>query len=112
MAKELDFQEYSATITDDDGDEHTTTVRAAVITDDLVYLIDPNTGNKVRREVKTPTGGRQVSLGDVYVETERPGIYDYLTGEAWATTGYGGVDDTSDETPKPVRKRKLPDEPS
>lgn len=111
MAKNLDFQDYTATVTDDDGDEHESTVRAAVVTEDLVYIKDQN-GNNVRREVMTPTGGRQVSKGDVYVETDRPGVYDYLTAEAWASTGYGGDAEVSDTvtTKKTAAKRTLPGE--
>jgi hypothetical protein len=107
--KELEFNDYDGVTTDDDGDEHTTTVRAAVIDEDLVYVKDPNTGNNVRREVMTPTGPRQVSKGDVFVETERAGVYDYLTADAWASTGYGSAaeedsEEVQDETPVPAKK--------
>lgn len=111
--KELDFQDYTATVTDDDGDDHDSTVRAAVVGEDHVYLKDQN-GNNVRREVMTPTGSRQVSKGDVFVETERPGVYDYLTADAWASTGYGGAADDDDApksaaAKKAAAKRALPD---
>lgn len=86
--KHLDFQDYSTTYKDDDGDEHETTIRAAKITDDLVYVKDPNTGNNVRREVMTFTGARAVQAGDVFVETERAGVYDFITGEQWEKVGY------------------------
>lgn len=109
--KDLEFQEYTASVEDADGDSHDSTVRAAKITDDLVYITDPNTGNRVRREVMTPVGGRQVSLGDVYVETERPGVYDFLVADAWAATGYD--DSADDDAPAPAKKaaskRALPD---
>ncbi|HEY6020931.1 MAG TPA: hypothetical protein VIY48_13830 [Candidatus Paceibacterota bacterium] len=109
MAKNLDFQDYSAVVTDADGDEHESTVRAAVITDELVYLKDMN-GNNVRREVPTPTGARQVSVGDVFVETERAGVYDYLTADAWASTGYGGAGAEAETPARTTRgKRSLPD---
>ena len=88
MARKLEFTEYVGTAHDEDGDPQETTVRACVIGEDDVYVTDPNTGNRVRREVMTPVGGRQVSKGDVFVATERDGVYDYLTGAAWASTGY------------------------
>jgi len=102
MAKALEFTEYVGTADDADGDPQETTVRACVIGADDVYVTDPNTGNRVRRELMTPVGSRQVSEGDVFVETERPNVYDYLTGEAWGSTGY------ADEAPAPkaTRSRK------
>lgn len=99
MAKALEFTEYVGSADDPDGDPQETTVRACVIGDDDVYITDANTGNRVRREVMTPVGSRQVSAGDVFVETERPGVYDYLTGEAWASTAY------ADEAPAPKTTR-------
>lgn len=121
MAKNLDFKDYTATYQDEDGDEHTHTVRAAVIGDDHVYLKDQN-GNNVRREVRTPTGARQVSKGDVFVETETAGVYDYLTADAWASTGYGkaaeedsvqdagepAVDDSGDLQDAPIQDDPAP----
>lgn len=78
MAKDLEFKEYSATTEDDDGDKHTTKVSACVITKETAG-----------REVRTPAGFVTVQNGDVLVETETPGIYDYLSKTAWESTGYG-----------------------
>lgn len=98
MAKNLEFTEYVGSANDADGDPQETTVRACIIGADEVYITDQNTGNRVRREVMTPTGARQVSEGDVFVETDRPGVYDYLTGEAWGSTGYADVADSAQES--------------
>lgn len=121
--KELDFQEYTASYEDSDGDKHESTVRAAVIRKDDVYYEDKETGNRHTREVVTPTGSRKVQEGDVFVETDRPGVYDYLTADAWKGTGYGSKSaskkassstssdksddksgDKSDESSRPAKK--------
>lgn len=102
--KNLDFQDYTATVEDSDGDDHESTVRAAVITDELVYLTDED-GNKHRREVMTPTGARGVQAGDVFVETEKPGVYDYLSAAAWASTGYSGEVEEQEDSPAPAAKK-------
>lgn len=108
--KNLEFQDYTQTLTDEDGDEHDHTVRAAVVTDDLVYVTDATTGNRVRREVMTPTGQRQVIAGDVFVETDRPGVYDHMVGEAWSAIGYADdVEDAPATAKKATAKRALPD---
>lgn len=88
MAKELDFQDYKATTEDADGDKHESTVRAAVVTKETATVKNAD-GRDVPREVVTPTGSRTVQVGDVLVETDRPGVYDYLGADAWASTGYG-----------------------
>lgn len=88
MAKELDFQDYKATVEDSDGDKHESTVRAAVVTKETATVKNAD-GRDVPREVVTPTGSRTVQVGDVLVETDRPGVYDYLGADAWASTGYG-----------------------
>jgi hypothetical protein len=111
--KALDFQEYTVSVPDKDGDEHDSTIRAAVITADDVYLEDEN-GNRSRRELMTITGARQVSEGDVFVEGERAGEYDYLSASAWAATGYAGdpgvgeEQDTRTPAKKAVAKRARP----
>ena len=94
MAKDLDFRDYTAHYQDEDGDDHSHTVRAHVVTDETARVKNPETGNLVKREVMTPTGARIVAPGDVLVATERPGVYDHLTASAWATTGY--ADDVAD----------------
>lgn len=106
MAKNLEFTEYVGSVDDADGDPQETTVRACIIGADDVYITDPNTGNRVRREVMTQVGARQVSEGDVFVETERPGVYDYLTGEAWASTDYADKTDSAQESASTRRRGK------
>lgn len=90
--RNLEFQEYTATVEDADGDEHVSTVRAAVV-DDGTARVKNDQGNPVAREVMTPTGPRPVAVGDVLVETERPGVYDYLTADQWAASGYASPAD-------------------
>ena len=101
--KNLEFQDYSATVEDQDGDEHESVIRAAVVKDEHVYVLDAN-GNKTRREVMTPTGARAVQAGDVFVETEKPGVYDYLNAAAWASTAYSedAEEDSEEEDPEPT----------
>jgi hypothetical protein len=95
--KNLEFQDYSATVEDQDGDQHESVISAAVIRDEHVYVTD-SAGNRTRREVMTPTGARQVQAGDVFVETEKPGVYDYLNAVAWASTGYAeGAEDAPED---------------
>jgi hypothetical protein len=98
MAKRLEFNDYTASVEDSDGDVHEHTVRAAVVTDDTAYVYNDE-GNRRPREVMTPTGGKAVSVGDVLVETEKPGVYDYLSADAWASTGY--ADRVQDVVPEP-----------
>lgn len=105
MAKRLESQDYTATVEDEDGDQHDSTVRAVIITDELVYLKDVN-GNNVRREISTPTGARQVSVGDVFVETERAGVYDYLSADAWASTGYSAEVDAEEAPARSTRGKR------
>ncbi len=98
MAKDLEFQDYTAHYQDEDGDDHTHTVSAHVVTDETAKVKN-EAGNPVAREVMTPTGPRKVAAGDVLVVTEHPGVYDHLTGAAWATTGYadGVADEVADD---------------
>src|SRR6266705_5547880 len=101
MAKDLEFVDYSAITTDEDGDEHESVITAAIIGSEHVYVKDVN-GNNVRREVMTPTGARQVIQGDVFVKTERDGVYDHLTAAGWASTGY--PDEVQDDESAPAKK--------
>jgi len=100
--KNLEFKDYTGVVKDADGDEHSTTVRAAVVTDETARVKNDQ-GNPIAREVMTPTGARPVAVGDVLVETDRPGVYDYLTADAWASTGYatGASVKASDEAVAP-----------
>lgn len=76
MAKELEFKEYKGTHEDADGDEHTSTVRACLVTEDTA------------RRVQTRVGGHDAVKGEYLVETDAPGVYDVLSEEAWKSTGY------------------------
>lgn len=87
MAKDLEFQDYTAHTTDEDGDSHESTVTACVVSEELARVKNDQ-GNPVAREVMTPTGPRKVTAGDVLVKTEHEGVYDYLTADAWGSTGY------------------------
>jgi len=80
MAKEKKWEEFSATYKDVDGDEHTSTVLAHVVTEDT------------KGEILVIGGSRHTVPGDVIVETSQPNVYDVLSAEAWKTTGYGGAE--------------------
>jgi hypothetical protein len=91
--KELEFKEHTHTYKDDDGDEHTTTVRAATVEKGhLSRLVEDDDGNlnRVARRFSVDTiGGRvPVQEGDVVVERDRPGLYDVLTADQWKGNGY------------------------
>ncbi len=101
MAKDLDFKDYTAQVKDRDGDNHESTVRAAIVDNDTAFIVIEDAAGakqKVPREVVTPTGSRRVQPGDVLVETDRAGVYDYVTGEGWADTGYDTTGDTADSS--------------
>lgn len=74
--KDLGFSDRTATTTDDDGDDHTHTVRAATVSKETKG-----------RTVTTRAGARQVNEGDVVIESG-PGTYDVLSKDEWDTTGY------------------------
>lgn len=97
MAKDLEFQDYTAHYQDEDGDDHTHTVSAHVVTDETARVKNADTGNLVKREVMTPTGPRVVVAGDVLVATDRPGVYDHLTADKWASTGYADSAEVADD---------------
>lgn len=71
-----EFADYTAKTKDDDGDEHESTVRAHVVTKDTAGAYN------------TRVGSENVPEGSVLVETDRPGVYDVHTADAWKTTGY------------------------
>lgn len=79
MAKDIDFQEYSAKYEDTDGDEHTSTVRAHQATKETADTLGT---------VATRTGSHDVRSGDVLVETEREGVYDIHNKDTWGKLGY------------------------
>lgn len=100
--KNLKFKEVTASYEDADGDEHESTVRAAVVTDDLAmidFTNDEGVQARRRREV-TDRGGNAVRLnvGDVVVETEKPGVYDVHSADAWKSTGYAASPDAAPES--------------
>lgn len=98
--KHLKFEDVTATYKDSDGDEHESTVRAAVVTDDLVMVEYENSeGVRVqrRREVHTREGSQKLNVGDVVVETEKSNVYDVHSADSWKRTGYGA--ERADETP-------------
>ena len=97
MAREFDFKEYSKKYEDADGDEHVQVIRAAVITDEDVKDSD---GKSQPRQVVTPTGARNVHPGDVIVETETPGVYDYLSADGWESSDYAEGTDGGNSAPK------------
>jgi hypothetical protein len=104
--KDLEFNDYSHTYQDDDGDPHTTTVRAAKVDKGHVTGSNGDGGRRpVNRYVTTIDGGqRLLRAGDVVVETSNPNLYDVHDEKAWNSTGYAGAkteydyDDGSDDT--------------
>lgn len=72
------FADYQAETEDDDGDKHTSTVRAHVIEDD----------DWKGYQVPTIAGTATLRKGDAVIETDRPGVYDVLPKDAWESTGY------------------------
>lgn len=78
--KPIDFKEFTAKVKDNDGDEHESTVLAHVVTNDTQG-----------RSVATRTGSYETVEGNVLVQTDRPGVYDVLSADAWKGTGYGGA---------------------
>ena len=82
MAKDLrdvEFKDYSTKVTDEDGDEHTSTVSAHVATKETAEILDT---------VLSHTGPRTVKQGDVLVKTERPDFYDIHSSKVWDELGY------------------------
>lgn len=77
MAVKREFQEFTGIGTDQDGEDSESTITAHVVTKDT------------SGEVTTRTGNETVRAGSVLVETDRPGIYDVLSADQWASTGYG-----------------------
>lgn len=131
--KELEFQDYSHTYQDDDGDPHTTTVRAAKVDKGHVTGSNGDGGRRpVNRYVTTIDGQqRLLRAGDVVVETSNPNTYDVHDEKSWNSTGYAGAkteydyddgsddfadddddsakdDNTSAEVVAPKRRRTLP----
>lgn len=92
--KALDFTEFTGDYEDVDGDKQTSTIKAAVVDDSTAYVTILNSeGDQVkrRREVTVRDGSARALLsGEVVVETGKPGVYDVLTAEQWASTAYGG----------------------
>lgn len=84
--RELDFQEYSAKVKDEDGDEHTVVCRAASVDDETAKSIG---------EVQTRIGVQRLNGGDYVVETSRPGVYDVFSAKAWENNGFQQGDSPS-----------------
>lgn len=97
--KALDFKDVEGQYEDIDGDTQTSTIRAAVVDDDLAYVTVLNSeGDRVkrRREVTLRDGtARALVSGDVVVATERDGVYDVLSADQWSATAYGSSGKTS-----------------
>lgn len=75
MAKR-EFVEFTGVGQDADGEDVESTIKAHVVTKETA-------GEYVGRD-----GNAQVREGQVLIETDRPGIYDVLSAEQWAGTGY------------------------
>lgn len=101
--KHLKFEDVTATYEDADGDEHDSTVRAAVVSAELAMIDYENSEGvrvKRRREVITRDGSaHKLNVGDVVVETEKPGVYDVHSADSWKLTGYGAERDTAEPAP-------------
>lgn len=84
MAKSREFTEYSQTVEDADGDEHTHVSRVHIVTRDTQ-------GEVTVRGV----GQVNVTPGSVLVETDRPDQYDVISASDWEkmnmTEGDGGT---------------------
>ena len=78
---DLEFEDYEA----DSPDGGKTQVSAAEVTEPT--------------EVNTLTGSHIASPGDYVVATDRPGVYDIVTGDAWSESAYGGGENNFDNTP-------------
>lgn len=71
-----EFQEYTAVGKDANGDDVELTTRAHVVTSDTAGEVN------VRG-----LGAQNVPAGSVLVETDRPGVYDVITGKDWESMG-------------------------
>jgi hypothetical protein len=94
-----EFTEYEGTGSDQDGEDVTSTVRAHVVTKDTAG------------EVTTRTGNQNVSVGQVLVETDRPGVYDVLSADEWDSTDYSDGNTTQNARGKraAAKTRKIAD---
>lgn len=78
MAKNFDWQDYTAKYKDADNDEQTSTVRAAVVTKDTA-------NREVRNNLGKPV---TVTEGDVIVDYGDPDRYTVHSAEEWKSAGY------------------------
>jgi hypothetical protein len=104
--KNLEFKEYTHYYDDADGDEQSSSVMAAVVDKGHVTrMVESEDGTvsrvSTKRYVATLDGRQALQLGDVVVETARPGVYDVLSAEQWAANGYELEDDSDAPTPDP-----------
>jgi hypothetical protein len=76
MAQDYEFKTYTAEIEDDDGDKHTSSIEAHVVTD------------KTRGQFNTRVGADTARPGDVLVKTSRPDVYDKHSSEEFDKLGY------------------------
>lgn len=84
--RELEFKEYSAKVTDADGDDHTVISRAAAV--------DAETAKSIG-DVQTRIGTQRLNDGDYVVETSRPGVYDVFSAKDWEANGFQSGDSPS-----------------
>lgn len=77
MAKEFDWQDYTAEYKDDDGDTHTSTVTAAVVTKDTAREVTDNLGKAV-----------VVKDGQVVAKFGDPDRVNVFSADQWEATGY------------------------
>jgi hypothetical protein len=71
MAKELNFDEYVSTYTDEDGDEHETVIQAHTVTDET------------KGDYNTVGGTERANKGDVLIKRDRPDLYDRISGKVF-----------------------------
>jgi hypothetical protein len=77
--RDVEFKDYSAKTVDDDGDEHTQTESAHVVTKDTADILGT---------VLTHSGPHNVRPGDVLVKTDRPDFYNLQSSKNWDDAGY------------------------
>lgn len=112
MAKELEFEEYTAQVPDADGDNHPHVVQAAKVTKDNHRAV----GNEDR--TVNVVGSVPVTLkpGHVVVKTDNPNEYEVHSGDTWDKLGYksksrasSGTSSSSAAKATPAKvTRKLP----
>ena len=88
--KELEFEDYSAKFEDADGDEHTQTVSAAVLTKDNYHVGNDSNGRPIPREFQVVGRSEKVRATPdmVVVKTDKPDEYDVHSVDTWKEMGF------------------------